>query len=86
MRREVGERFHPDCVVSTVKFGGGSIQIWGCMCHDGVGSLHVVEGHLNSQAYIDLISPTLKDDGERSIGEDFSSSKMEQDDTQLGIP
>ena len=25
VRRRVGERFHPDCVVSTVKFGGGSI-------------------------------------------------------------
>ena len=72
VRRRVGERFHPDCVVSTVKFGGGSIQVWGCMCRDGVGSLHVVEGHLNAHVYIHLISPTLKhDDGERIIGEDF---------------
>ncbi len=43
VRRRVGEKFHQDCLVSTVKFGGGKIQVWGCMCRDGVGSLHVVE-------------------------------------------
>ena len=63
IRRRVGERFHPDCVVSTVKLGGGNIQVWGCMCCDGVGTLLVVEGCLNAEAYINLISPTLKDEG-----------------------
>ena len=43
VKRRVGEKFHPDCVVPTVNFGSGSNQVWGCMCHDGVGSLHVVE-------------------------------------------
>ncbi len=62
VRRRVGEKFHQDCLVSTVKFGGGKIQVWGCMCRDGVGSLHVVEGRLNARAYIDLISQTLKED------------------------
>ena len=71
VRRRVGEKYHPDCLVSTVKFGGGKVQVWGCMCRDGVGSLHVVDGRLNASAYIDLISPTLKDDGERIIGENF---------------
>ncbi len=41
------------------------------MCRDGVGSLHVVEGRLNARAYIDLILQTLKEDGEKIIGEDF---------------
>lgn len=45
-RRRVAERFHPDCVVSTVKHGGGSIQVWG--------------GRLNASAYTDLISPTSR--------------------------
>ena len=65
VRRRAGERFHPDCIVPTVKHGGGSIQVWGCMSRDGVGTLLVVQGRLNSSAYIDLISPTLKDDGEK---------------------
>ena len=39
----MGERFHPDCVVSTVKHGGGSIQVWGCMCQNGMGSLLIVK-------------------------------------------
>ena len=52
VRRRVGERFHPDCVVSTVMHGGGSSQVWGCMCKDGVGSLGIVKGCLNASGYI----------------------------------
>ena len=52
VRRRVGERFHLDCVVSTVMHGGGSIQVWGCMCKDGVGSLFIVKGCLNASGYI----------------------------------
>ena len=71
VRRRVGERFHPDCIVSTVKHGGGKIHVWGCMARDGVGSLLIVDGRLTASAYIDLISPTLKEDGERLIGSNF---------------
>lgn len=56
VRRRIGERFHPDCIVSTVKRGGGRIQVWGCMCRDGVGMLLVVEGRLNAARYTDLIN------------------------------
>lgn len=31
VRRRVGEEYHPDCVVPTVKQGKGSIMTWGCM-------------------------------------------------------
>ena len=27
--RRVGERYHPDCIVSTAKNGGRKIQVWG---------------------------------------------------------
>ena len=52
VRRRVGERFHLDCVVSAVKHRGGSVQVWGCMSRDGVGTLQVVQGRLNAEAYI----------------------------------
>ena len=41
------------------------------MSRDGVGTLQVVQGRLNAEAYIQLISPTLKHDGEKLIGPNF---------------
>ena len=29
VRRRVGEEYHPECLVSTVKHGGGKLQVYG---------------------------------------------------------
>ena len=71
VRRRKGERYHPDCINSTVKFGGAKIQVWGCMASTGVGSLKVVNDRLNSQKYVELISDTLEEDGRRLCGEHY---------------
>lgn len=44
VRRRKGEKFHYDCLVSTVKHGGCKVQVWGCLAASGVGSLKVVTG------------------------------------------
>lgn len=59
VRRRVGEEYHPDCVVPTVKHGGGSIMIWGCMAADGVGEMFVCEGRMDSQKYINVLEAVL---------------------------
>ena len=41
----------------TVKDGGGSLMIWGCMSAAGVGKIHFVKGIMDSKYYI----ATLKD-------------------------
>jgi transposase len=58
--RRVGERYHTDCLVPTVKHGGGSIMVWGCISWWGVGPLVVVEGTLNGAAYVDIMSKHLE--------------------------
>lgn len=55
----MGEDYHPDCVVPTVKHGGGSIMIWGCMTADGVGEMFVCEGRMNSVKYIEVLETAL---------------------------
>ena len=70
--RQAGERHHPDCVTPTVKFGGGSVMVWGCFSWWGVGPLVVVKGTLDQDGYVDLMSehlvPYLKQVDKQSHG------------------
>ena len=59
VRRWVGKAFKSECVVPTVKHGGGSIMVWGCMTDYGVGQLFVCEGRMNSTKYINGLESTL---------------------------
>jgi len=44
-----------DCVVPTVKYGGGVIMIWGEMSYNGTAFLTKVNRHLNEAGYINIV-------------------------------
>ena len=54
-----------------MKHGGGKMMVWGTMAQSGLESLTVVEGQLNSEAYIEVIRKCVKKDGKKLIGRRF---------------
>ena len=49
VQRRIGKDFLPDCIQQTMKFGGGSIMVWGCNSCDGSGLITKVEGRMNGK-------------------------------------
>jgi transposase len=64
VRRRPWEEYLDICLKPTVKFGGGHINVWGCMSSRGVGNLYRIEGIMDSKKYhsilVNHMSPLLK--------------------------
>ena len=43
----------------TLKFGGGSVMVWGCMTAKGVGIVHRIVGTMTAQSYVNILSTNL---------------------------
>ncbi len=58
-------------MVPTVKHGGGSVLMWGCMNTAGIGELHFIDGIMNSQMYCSIrkekMLPSLRALGRRAL-------------------
>lgn len=80
MRRLGGEEFKPECVVLTVKHGGGSIMVWGCMTDSGVGELFVCEGRMDSSKCTNVLETALLPSFTKLFGDtNMDSDKFQQD-------
>ena len=69
--RQPGEEDKDKCVLSTVKHGGGSVMVWGCMSAAGTGELQFIEGTMNANMYCDIpkqsMIPSLQRLGHRAV-------------------
>ena len=45
----------------TVKHGGGSVMVWGCMSANGTGNLVFIDGILDKYKFLDILKNNLKD-------------------------
>ena len=52
--RKKGSAHQHQKLISTVKYGGGSIIVWGCFAVLGPGQLATIDGKRNSQVYQDI--------------------------------
>ncbi len=46
--RQPGEEYKDKCVLPTVKHGGWSVVVWGCMSAAGSGEPQLIEGTMNA--------------------------------------
>ena len=53
-------------VKCTVKFGGGSLMVWGCIGWNGVGVLSEVEGRMDAEQYVAILEQGLLQSMENS--------------------
>lgn len=79
VRRRVGERFNPECILPTVKKGGGKIQVWSCFSYYSVGPLKRIKGNMTGEMYRSILKtymrPYLKE-----LGKDKNVSFIFQQD------
>ncbi len=54
-----GEEYQEKCALPTVKHGGGSIMVWGCMTTAGTGELRFIERNMDSNMYCDILKQKM---------------------------
>lgn len=60
--KEKNQPDRPHNVKQTMKHGGGSLMVWGCMTSLGPGyACQIYDGTMNSEDYIHILSTTYKD-------------------------
>ncbi|KAL1274300.1 hypothetical protein QQF64_027114, partial [Cirrhinus molitorella] len=54
-----GEEYKGRCVLPTVKHGGVSVMVWGCMSAASTGELQFIEGTMNASMYCDILKQSM---------------------------
>jgi len=54
-----GTTLQPHNVKQTIKHGGGSIMVWGCMTVKGPGFICKIDGRMNQEHYISILDDEL---------------------------
>lgn len=57
--RSKNEAFAERNLIPTVKHGGGSVMVWGCMSASGVGNLVFIEGTMKKEDYLKILRDNL---------------------------
>ncbi|KAK3526855.1 hypothetical protein QTP86_000718 [Hemibagrus guttatus] len=47
-------------IIPTVKYGGGSVMVWGCFAASGPGRLAVINGTMNSAVYQKILKENVR--------------------------
>ena len=88
--RRKGEEYKEKCMVPTVKHGGGSVLMWGCMSAADVGELHFIDGLMNSQMYCSILKekmlPSLRALGYHALFQRDNNRKHKSNAMVAAVP
>jgi hypothetical protein len=59
--KKAGKPLSDRLVERTLKFGGGSLMVWGCMLWDGVGYTCKIEGRMDGDLYLRILEEDLQE-------------------------
>ncbi len=62
--KKSGERLKRQHVKETLKSGGGSLMVWGCMLYSGVGWMCRIDGGMDAQLYTEILDSYVKQSAE----------------------
>ncbi|KAK3561379.1 hypothetical protein QTP86_033119 [Hemibagrus guttatus] len=57
--RKSNSAFQKKNIIPTVKYGGGSVMVWGCFAASGPGRLAVINGTMNSAVYQKILKENV---------------------------
>ena len=55
----------------SIKGGGGSVMVWACFSHSGVGNIKIIEDTMTGPIYVDILSRNLFESAEKMGLNDF---------------
>ncbi|KAK3568913.1 hypothetical protein QTP86_019559, partial [Hemibagrus guttatus] len=58
--RKSNTAFQKKIITPTVKYGGGSVMVWGCSAASGPGRLAVINGTMNSAVYQKILKENVR--------------------------
>ena len=57
--RNKNEAFNDKNIIKTVKHGGGSVMVWGCMAASGVGNLVFIDSTMKKEDYLRILQDNV---------------------------
>ncbi|GFX19529.1 transposable element Tcb2 transposase [Trichonephila clavipes] len=70
--RKPNTSHHPKHTTPTVKHGGGTVMVWGCMAVLGVGKLVFIDGIMHKMAFLNILQNNLKESADKlGLGSNF---------------
>ena len=69
--RSPSERTSDNCIVPTIKHGGGSVMVWGCFGGGIAGDLVQITGIMRKEEYHSILQRHAIPSGSRIIGKNF---------------